>query len=127
VPLRPPELALPFRSHVERAAASECLVRRDATLQIIEALANRPATAWSPVELAAFPSVTNGVADPPPQRVSRWASLFAEELAEVHRLAASKQPLSDMELQEVLYLAGRLPSTVTDWPIDRIDDFSVAG
>ena len=41
-------------------------------------------------------------------------------------MAASKQPMSDMELQEVLYLAGRLLWTVTDWPIDRIDDFSVA-
>lgn len=58
--------------------------------------------------------------------MSRWASLFAEELAEVHRLAASQQPLSDMELQEALYLAGRLLSTVTDWPIDRVDDFTVA-
>ena len=34
--------------------------------------------------------------------------------------------MSDLELQEVLYLAGRLLSTVTDWPIDKIEDFSVA-
>ena len=125
MPLLPPELAHPFHSHAQRAAARDRLVHRDGTLQLVEALASKPATAWSLAEKAAFPSMTNGVADPPPQRVARWASLFAEELAEVHRLAASKQPLSDMELQEVLYLAGRLLSTVTDWPIDRIDDFSV--
>lgn len=126
MPLLPPELAHPFPSQAQRAAARDRLVRRDSALRLIEALASKPATAWSPAEQAAFPSVTNGVADPPPQRVSRWASLFAEELAEVHRLAARQQPMSDMELQEVLFLAGRLLSTVTDWPIDRIDDFSVA-
>ena len=93
---------------------------------MIEGLSSKPAAAWLPAERATFPSVTNGAADPPPRRLSRWASLFAEELAEVHRLATTKQPLSDMELQEVLYLAGRLLSTVTDWPIDRIDDFSMA-
>ncbi len=125
MPLLPPELAHPFHRPAQRAAARDRLVHRDGTLRLVEALASKPATAWSPAEKAAFPSMTNGVADPPPQRVTRWASLFAEELAEVHRLAASKQPLSDMELQEVLYLAGRLLSTVTDWPIDRIDDFSV--
>lgn len=126
MPLLPPELAHPFHSPAQRAAARDLLVRRDGTLRFIETLASKPATAWSPAELAAFPNVTNGVADPPPQRVSRWASLFAEELAEVHRLAAGKAPLSDMELQEALYLAGRLLSTVTDWPIDRVDDFTVA-
>jgi hypothetical protein len=125
VPLLPPELAHPFHTPAQRAAARERLVRRDDTLRLIEALASKPATAWSAAEITAFPSMTNGVADPPPQRVSRWAALFAEELAEVHRLAASKQPLSDLDLQETLYLAGRLLSTVTDWPIDRIDDFSV--
>ena len=118
-------LANPFRSPAQRAAARDRLVHKDGTLRLIEALASKPTTAWSSAEQAAFPSMTNGVTDPPPQRASRWATLFAEELAEIHRLAASKQPLSDMELQEVLYLAGRLLSTVTDWPIDRIDDFSV--
>jgi hypothetical protein len=126
VPLQPPEFAHPFESPAQRAAARDRLVRRDNTLRSIEALASKPTAAWSPAEQAAFPTVTNGVADPPPQRVSRWASLFAEELAELHRLAAGKGPLSDMELQEALYLAGRLLSTVTDWPIDRVDDFAVA-
>ncbi len=43
--------------------------------------------------------MTNGAADPPHQRVSRWASLLAEELGEVHRLAAGNGPPSDMELE----------------------------
>ncbi|MGH9126783.1 MAG: hypothetical protein ACRDZ8_18940, partial [Acidimicrobiales bacterium] len=74
-------------------------------------------------ELAAFPSMTNGVADPPPLRLARWASLFGEELAEVHRLAGGSTPLSDIELQEVLYLAGRLLSTLADRSLNRVDDF----
>jgi len=126
VPLQPPELARPFQSHDERAAARDRLARRNDTLLLIEALANKPASAWSPPERAAFPSVTNGVADPPPQRLFRWASLFAEELADVHRLAASPRPLSDVELREALYLAGRLLSTVTDLSIDNVDDFKLA-
>ena len=123
--LLPPELARPFESAAEREAGRNRLRQRDAILRTIEALAEQPPAAWSPAELAAFPSVTNGVADPPPRRLARWTSLFAEELAEVHRLAGSSQPLSDVELQEVLYLAGRLLSTVTDRSIDRVDDFRI--
>ena len=123
--LLPPELARPFGSPADREAARDRLRRRDAMLRTIEALAEEPPSAWSPGELAAFPNVTNGVADPPPRRVARWASLFAEELAEVHRLTGSSLPMSDVELHEVLYLAGRLLSTVTDRSIDRIDDFTL--
>lgn len=119
--LLPPELSRPFRSHAEREVARGKLLHRDGVLHLIEALVDEPA--WSQAERAAFPAMTNGVADPPERRVARWASLFAEELAEVHRLAASPRPLSDVELQEVLYLAGRLLSTVTDRSIDRVDDF----
>lgn len=122
--LLPPDLERPFPNNAERAAARERLNRRDATLRLIEALATKPAPEWSPVERAAFPNMTNGVEDPAPQRTRRWASLFAEELAEVHRLAA-QAPLSDVELREALYLAGRLLSTVTDWAIDLVDDFKV--
>lgn len=68
MPLLPPELSHPFRSPAQRAVARERLARRDTILRLIEALASKPAMAWSPAEQAAFPSVTNGVADPPPQR-----------------------------------------------------------
>jgi hypothetical protein len=125
VPLLPPELAHPFRSPAERAEARKRLQERDHTLRMIEVLANKPDDAWSSSEKAAFPSVTNGVTDPPPQRVIRWASLFAEELAEVHRLSAPNRPVSDTELQQALYLAGRLLATITDWPIDRVDSFRI--
>jgi hypothetical protein len=125
VPLVPPELARPFRSHAESAQARQRLEERHRTLKLIEALAGKPDQAWTHAERAAFPSVTDGISDPPPQRVSRWASLFAEELAEVHRLATSRRPLSDIEIQEALYLAGRLLATVTDRPIDVIDDFQI--
>jgi hypothetical protein len=119
----PGDVVLPFCSSAERDAARGQLRRRDATLRTIEALAEKPARAWSVAERGAFPKETNGVTEPPRRRVARWASLFAEEVAEVHRLAGSQRPLSDVELQEVLYLAGRLLSTVTEWPIGQVDDF----
>lgn len=123
MPLLPPELARPFNGQEERSDARHRLVERDLTLKGIETLATKPAGHWSAPEGAVFPDTTNGVADPPHQRVARWASLFAEELAAVHRLVATSRPLSDLELQEALYLAGRLLATVTGLPINQVDDF----
>jgi hypothetical protein len=125
VPLLPPDLTRPFANEMERLAARGIVVQRDLTLRAIEQLASRSDEQWSSAELDAFPHTTNGVADPPKQRVSRWAHLFAEELAEVHRLVAGSRQLSDIELQETLYLAGRLLATVSDWPIDEIDNFTI--
>jgi hypothetical protein len=125
VPLVPSELAHPFRSPADRVEARRRLVERDSTLRSIESLTSKPDHAWTTAERAAFPSVTNGITDPPSQRVSRWASLFAEELAEIHRLVASRRPLSDIELQEAVYLAGRLLATVTGRVIDSVDDFRI--
>src|ERR1700722_14387783 len=88
MPLLPPELAQPFHDHQERAAARHRLAERDRMLENIESLARKPASDWSTSERAVFPNTTNGVADPPHQRVARWASLFADELAEVHYLVA---------------------------------------
>jgi hypothetical protein len=99
--------------------------RPDSLLRVIEELANKPAAAWSASELSAFPNTTNGVSDPPHQRVSRWTNLFAEELAEVHRLVGGARPLSDIELHETLYLAARLLATVTDWPLADVDNFKM--
>lgn len=123
MPLLPPELARPFRGETERAEARHLVIHRDRMLAAIEELAAKPTSAWSPTELAAFPSTTNGVTDPPYQRVSRWKTVFAEELTEVHGLVAGSRPLSDIELQETLYLAGRLLATVTGRPIGEVDYF----
>jgi hypothetical protein len=123
MPLLPPELAQPFQDQHKRAEARHRLVERDATLKAIEILASKPPNAWTTAENSAFPSTTNGVADPPPRRVARWASLFGEEITEVHQLVTSARPLSDLELQEALYLAGRLLATVTGLPIHRVDEF----
>jgi hypothetical protein len=123
MPLLPSELTQPFQDHQERAAARHRLAERDRILETIETLARKPASDWSTSERAVFPDTTNGVADPPHQRVARWASLFADELAEVHYLVAGARPLSDLELQEVLYLAGRLLATVSGLPINQVDDF----
>jgi hypothetical protein len=125
VPLLPPELTRPFPTETERAAARRLVIDRDRTLKAIEMLADKPPSAWSPSELSAFPNTTNGVTDPPYRRVARWATLFAEELHELHRLVAGSRPLSDIELQETLYLAGRLLATVTGQPITDVDHFIV--
>jgi hypothetical protein len=124
VPLLPPELTEPFRTDAERVKARVLIVQRNRLLQAIEELSDKPVSEWTPTELAAFPSTTNGVTDPAYQRVRRWASLFSEELTEVHRLVNGARPLSDIELQETLYLAGRLLATVTDWPIESVDEFT---
>lgn len=126
MPVLPPELTRTFQGQDDRAGARLRLAERHRTLNAIEALAAKPISGWSASERAAFPPMTNGVLDPPHQRVVRWASLFAEELAEVHRLVAGPVPLSDIELQEALYLAGRLLATVTGLPLDQVDDFALA-
>jgi hypothetical protein len=125
VSLMPPELTRPFASNADRDAARERLDRRDRTLRTIEALIDKPPDAWSQTEVAAFPSAINGVEDPPPQRIRRWGALFADELAEVHLLVSSPRSLSDIELQEVLYLAGRLLATVSGWSIADVDEFAI--
>ena len=123
MPLLPPELAQPFQNQDERAAARHRLADRDRTLKAIEALSRKPIYDLTTSERSAFPNTTNGVTDPPPQRIARWASLFAEELTEVHQVVATPRPLSDLELQEALYLAGRLLATVTGLPISHVDNF----
>ena len=123
MPPLPPELARPFQSGQERATALHRLTERDRVLEAVEALSKKPTFDWTASERAAFPAVTNGVIDPPHQRVARWASLFADELSEVHQLVAGRRPISDLELQEALYLAGRLLATVTGLSIDQVDGF----
>lgn len=125
MPLLPPELAQPFQDEHERAGARRRLVERDTTLRAIEILASKAANDWTSFEDSAFPSITNGVADPPPHRVARWASLFAEELTEVHQIVEGARVLSDLELQEALYLAGRLLATVTGLSINDVDNFQL--
>lgn len=120
----PRELTEPFPSNADRAEAHRRLVLRDHTLLAIEELAGQPPGRWSQFDMDRFPKQTSGVPDPPPVRLSRWASLFADELAEVHRLA--KRPLlSDIELRQAHYLAGRLLATVTDLPLKDVDSFEL--
>lgn len=51
-------------------------------------------------------------------------ALFRDEVDEVHLLACRVRTLSDVELQEVLYLAGRLLATVSGWSIEDVDALS---
>jgi hypothetical protein len=43
----------------------------------------------------------------------------------VHRLV-ERGALSDIELRQALYLAGRLLATVTGLPVDQVDQFDLA-
>jgi hypothetical protein len=52
------------------------------------------------------------------------ASIFADELGEVHRLV-DRGALSDLELRQALYLAGRLLATVTDLRLNDVDRFAL--
>jgi hypothetical protein len=94
-------------------------------LRGLEQLARKPAVLWSPSELARFPKRTNRVADQPFVRLPRWASIFADELGEVHRLVEGGA-LSDVELRQALYLGGRLLATVTGLRLDDVDRFSLS-
>ncbi len=125
MPLLPPDLTQPFPNETERTEARTLLRQRDHALRALEVLARKSAAQWSPAELANLPQTTNGVPDPPPARVARWAKIFSDELGEVH-LIASQRLLSDVELRQVLYLAGRLLATVTGRSIDDTDYASPA-
>lgn len=121
MPLLPPELAQGFRDETERVAARHLLVERARKLGTIEELAQKTPDRWSPAELQAIPNAMGNVPYPAPERVARWADIFAEELAEIRRLAAIVRQLSDPELRETLYLSGRLLASVTDRPIAEVD------
>lgn len=124
MPLLPPNLERPFSDGTERAAAHKLLRCRDALLKAIETLARVPVDQWSSDQYTAFPHSTNGVPDPPPERLARWANIFGDELQEVHELAV-RQRLDDAELRRALYFSGRLLATVTDLPIDMVDGFDL--
>jgi len=119
----PLELTQPFRTEAERAAARSLLAQRDRVLRAFEQLARKPAGLWSPSELARFPKGTNGEQGPPFVRLPRWASIFADELREVHRLV-ERGALSDIELRQALYLTGRLLATVTGLRLNDVDNFA---
>jgi hypothetical protein len=119
-PVLPRELSLPFRDEYERNSARQLLVRRDHLLRKIERLGKKRESDWTKAEVATIPTMTNGVFEPPRQRVSRWSNLFEEELTEVHRLA-ERSGLGDIELREANYLAARLLATVTNRPINEVD------
>lgn len=127
MPLLPPDLTRPFDRREERAAARNLLVQRETMLRSLQELAAKPAHDWTASEFAAFPPTTNGVLDPPPDRLARWASIFAEEIEELHRLAQGHRPRSDVELRQAIYLAGKLIATVTDVALADVDDVVIAG
>lgn len=118
--LLPPNFGEPYSSSAERKEALGQLSRRDRALRSIETLAHKPASQWSLAELTSFPNQV-GTSEHPSERVKRWKSLFAEELAEVHRLA-STAPVSDVEVRHGVFLAGRLLMTVTGMSVNEIED-----
>jgi hypothetical protein len=122
--LLPPNFAEPYSSFSEREQARQRLVKRDKLLRSIEAVAHKPLSQWSPSELASFPPMTNGMREDPIEKLNRWRTLFAEELREVHRLA-SMTAVSDIELKQGLFMAGRLLITVTGRAADELDNITI--
>ena len=122
MPLLAPDLAKPFPNDPERDTARRLLEQRDHLLAKIQQLARTPANQWPPADIDRFPTTTNGVPDPPPARLARWATIFADELTTIHTVARGR-PLSDIELRQALYLAGRLLATVTGRPLNNVDHF----
>lgn len=119
--LLPPDLAVPFSGADERRRAQQQLNDRAAKLLAMESLAATPQAGWSQEQLDFFPPNLNGIPDPPPGRLRRWASLFAEELTMFHELVQRSAPLSDLELREAVYLAGRLLAPVLGVHLDEVD------
>lgn len=78
----------------------------------IEALSTK--SELIPAESSSIPSRANGVYDPAPRRLARWASLFADELAEVHTSATARRTLGDLGLRQTLSGAAHLLATVYD-------------
>ena len=123
--LLPPELAIPFSSSDERLRAHQQLVDRTAKLVALERLAGTPVDRWTQDQKHYFQPNLNGFPDPPADRLRRWTSLFAEELAMIRELVERPAPLSDIELREAVYLAGRLLAPILGVDLDQVDAKSV--
>jgi hypothetical protein len=126
MPLTPPDLARPYASPADKDADWQLLLRRADTLQELARLSGLPEDQW-PADTAARLRAAPAIAgEPPSQRLPRWRTVFASELADLEQAvtAASSQggstTVSDIDLRSAVYLAGRLLATLFGVAIDQV-------
>lgn len=126
MPLVPPELARPYGSPADRQADWQRLLQRTELLRHLTALSGTPEgqwPAWAIDRVRAAPPITN---EAPSERLKRWRSVFASELADLERavLAASSQGgstvVTDIDLRSAIYLAGRLLASLYGTSISEV-------
>jgi len=126
VTLTPPDLVRSYASPAEKDADWQRLLQRAEVLRELAGLAGTPEERW-PADVAARLQTAAPIADEAPaQRLSRWRSVFASQMADLDQavLAASSQGgasvVSDIDLRSAVYLAGRLLATVYDITMDQV-------
>lgn len=126
MPVVPPELARPYGSPADRQADWQRLLQRAELLRHLTALSDTPEgqwPAWAIDRVRAAPRIIN---EAPSERLKRWRSVFASELADLERavLAASSQGgstvVTDIDLRSAIYLAGRLLASLYGTSIGEV-------
>ena len=118
----PPDVAKPFASKDERAAAHADLVLLGELVQHVVSAADGAAPqAWLAAELA---KPLRGVDESPRDRLNRYRVIFAEELATLSDAVASERqrPLGDASLRAGRYLAQRLLASLLDCPVGDLHE-----
>lgn len=126
MPLTPPDLVRSYASPADKDADWQRLLQRAEALRELAGLAGTPQERL-PADAAARLHAATPIADEAPaQRLARWRSVFASELADLDHavLAASSQggafTISDIDLRSAVYLAGRLLATLYDVPMGQV-------
>jgi hypothetical protein len=74
-------------------------------------------------DFAALPRTRDGVPAPPAQRAARWASTFADGLAEVRRVVARQAAAERRSSSGGALPCWPSPATLTGRSIDEADQF----
>jgi len=126
MPLTPPDLARPYASPADKDADWQLLLRRAEALQELAGLSGLPEVQWPADATARLRAAPPIAGEAPAQRLARWRTVFASELADLEQavMAASSQggstTVSDIDLRSAVYLAGRLLGTLYGVAIDRV-------
>jgi hypothetical protein len=126
MPLTPPDLVRSYASPAEKGADWQRLLQRAETLRELAGLAGTPEERLPADAAARLQAATPIAGEAPAQRLRRWRSVFASELADLDQaiLAASSQggasTISDIDLRSAVYLAGRLLATLYDVTLDQV-------
>jgi hypothetical protein len=126
MPLTPRDLVRSYASPAEKGADWQRLLQRAETLRELAGLAGTPEERLPADAAARLQAATPIAGEAPAQRLRRWRSVFARELADLDQaiLAASSQggasTINDIDLRSAVYLAGRLLATLYDVTLDQV-------